>query len=115
MRESHDQKLVGVPPGLQWRVVNEYGWDSVDSFSNSSTTRAMFCQDRRQLGSIQWAQRATYWDLDIQSGLGENRMTLIKPFVNLQKAGVKVAYRSDWPVAPLDPFLALMVGVVRSR
>jgi predicted amidohydrolase YtcJ len=42
-------------------------------------------------------------------------MELVKPFANLQKAGVKVAYGSDWPVAPLDPFLALMVGVVRSR
>jgi hypothetical protein len=43
MRESHDRKFVGVRPGLQWRVVNEYGWDSADSFSNCFTVRSIFC------------------------------------------------------------------------
>jgi predicted amidohydrolase YtcJ len=42
-------------------------------------------------------------------------MKSVEPFADLQKAGAKVAYVSDRPVAPLDPFLALKFGVVGFR
>jgi predicted amidohydrolase YtcJ len=39
-------------------------------------------------------------------------MRLIELFGDLQKAGAKVAYGNNWPVDPLDPFLALTIPVV---
>ena len=38
----------------------------------------------------------------------------MEPFGSIHNAGGRIAYGSDWPVDPLDPFLALKVGVTRS-
>lgn len=62
--------------------------------------------------SFQWAQRATYWDPDTLSGLGDSRMALVEPFGSLRDAGANIVYGSDWPVDPLDPMLSLKIGVV---
>jgi predicted amidohydrolase YtcJ len=38
----------------------------------------------------------------------------MEPSGSIARAGGRVAYGSDWPVDPLDEFLALKVGVTRS-
>ncbi|KAK1917769.1 hypothetical protein P3342_000484 [Pyrenophora teres f. teres] len=46
--------------------------------------------------------------------LGTDRMNLVEGCGHLNNAGALIAYGSDWPVDPLDPFLALAIGVTRS-
>jgi predicted amidohydrolase YtcJ len=41
-------------------------------------------------------------------------MARLEPHAHIISAGVLVAFGSDWPVEPLDTFLALKVGVTRS-
>jgi predicted amidohydrolase YtcJ len=38
----------------------------------------------------------------------------MEPSGSIARAGGRVAYGSDWPVDPLDEFLALKIGVTRS-
>ncbi|KAM0326094.1 hypothetical protein ACHAQA_006687 [Verticillium albo-atrum] len=64
--------------------------------------------------SYQWAQKATYWNELTQLTLGAERMSRVQPHSQLISAGGLVAFGSDWPVDPLDTFLALKVGVTRN-
>ncbi|KAH7325406.1 amidohydrolase 3 [Rhizoctonia solani] len=68
----------------------------------------------RVIMSYQWAQPSTSWNNDTRSSLTSTRMELAEPFQPITDAGTNVIYGSDWPVDPLDPFLALKVGVTRS-
>ncbi|CAA7271688.1 unnamed protein product [Cyclocybe aegerita] len=63
--------------------------------------------------SYQWAQRATYWNEPTQRSLGPARMGAVEPHAVLAEAGTNIVYGSDWPVDPLDPFLALKIAVTR--
>jgi predicted amidohydrolase YtcJ len=66
------------------------------------------------IASYQWAQKATYWAGDNTLALGAGRrMSDAESAGLLQDAGALVVYGSDWPVDPLDPFLALSIGVLR--
>ncbi|CCO33919.1 hypothetical protein BN14_08006 [Rhizoctonia solani AG-1 IB] len=64
----------------------------------------------RAIMSYQWAQPGTTWNNDTRSSLTSKRIELAEPFKPITDAGSKVVYGSDWPVDPLDPFLALKVG-----
>ena len=66
------------------------------------------------IASYQWAQKATYWAGDNAKVLGPDRMEIVEGNGHLNNAGALIAYGSDWPVDPLDPFLALAIGVTRS-
>lgn len=45
--------------------------------------------------------------------IGEQRLQGTYAFNSLLKAGVKVSFGSDWPVAPLDPRLGIQAAVLR--
>ena len=45
--------------------------------------------------------------------IGESRCASSYAFKSLSDAGAKVAFGSDWPVAPLDPFVGLDAAVTR--
>ncbi|KAK7422453.1 hypothetical protein QQZ08_009505 [Neonectria magnoliae] len=64
--------------------------------------------------SYQWAQKATYWNEPSRLTLGPERMARTEPHTGILSAGGLLVYGSDWPVDPLDAFLALKVGVTRS-
>jgi predicted amidohydrolase YtcJ len=64
--------------------------------------------------SFQWAQQAPYSMGDTHDHLGTERFARMEPFGSIHNAGGRVAYGSDWPVDPLDTFLALKVAVTRA-
>jgi hypothetical protein len=64
--------------------------------------------------SFQWAQQAPSTVDGTSDHLGPARFARMEPSGSIARAGGRVAYGSDWPVDPLDEFLALKVGVTRS-
>lgn len=64
--------------------------------------------------SYQWAQQAPSTVDGTSDHLGAARFARMEPSGSIVNAGGRVAFGSDWPVDPLDEFLALKVGVTRS-
>ncbi|VVN03210.1 amidohydrolase [Pseudomonas fluorescens] len=64
--------------------------------------------------SFQWAQQAPSTIDGTSDHLGAERFGRMEPSGSIARAGGRVAFGSDWPVDPLDEFLALKVGVTRS-
>ncbi len=64
--------------------------------------------------SFQWAQQAPSTVDGTNEHLGAERFARMEPSGSISRAGGRVAYGSDWPVDPLDEFLALKIGVTRS-
>ncbi|WP_177452419.1 amidohydrolase [Pseudomonas sp. Irchel s3a18] len=64
--------------------------------------------------SFQWAQQAPSTVDGTNEHLGAERFARMEPSGSINRAGGRVAYGSDWPVDPLDEFLALKIGVTRS-
>jgi predicted amidohydrolase YtcJ len=64
--------------------------------------------------SFQWAQQAPSTVDGTSDHLGAERFARMEPSGSIARAGGRVAYGSDWPVDPLDEFLALKIGVTRS-
>lgn len=64
--------------------------------------------------SFQWAQQAPSTVDGTSDHLGAARFARMEPSGSIARAGGRIAYGSDWPVDPLDEFLALKVGVTRS-
>ena len=64
--------------------------------------------------SFQWAQQAPSTVDGTNEHLGPARFARMEPSGSIARAGGRVAYGSDWPVDPLDEFLALKIGVTRS-
>ncbi|MVW89237.1 amidohydrolase [Pseudomonas sp. PB101] len=64
--------------------------------------------------SFQWAQQAPSTIDGTSDHLGAERFERMEPSGSIAHAGGRVAFGSDWPVDPLDEFLALKVGVTRS-
>lgn len=64
--------------------------------------------------SFQWAQQAPSTVDGTSEHLGAVRFARMEPSGSIARAGGRVSYGSDWPVDPLDEFLALKVGVTRS-
>jgi predicted amidohydrolase YtcJ len=64
--------------------------------------------------SFQWAQQEPSTVDGTSDHLGPARFARMEPSGSISRAGGRVAFGSDWPVDPLDEFLALKVGVTRS-
>ncbi|KOX99084.1 amidohydrolase [Pseudomonas nunensis] len=64
--------------------------------------------------SFQWAQQAPSTVDGTSDHLGAARFARMEPSGSIARAGGRIAYGSDWPVDPLDEFLALKIGVTRS-
>jgi predicted amidohydrolase YtcJ len=64
--------------------------------------------------SFQWAQQAPSTIDGTSDHLGAERFERMEPSGSIAHTGGRVAFGSDWPVDPLDEFLALKVGVTRS-
>ncbi|KAK4214618.1 amidohydrolase ytcj-like protein [Rhypophila decipiens] len=64
--------------------------------------------------SFQWAQLSSFYVPDTFNALGEYRHDKLQCHPQIEAAGRPVVYGSDWPIDPLDEFLALKVGVTRS-
>ncbi|WP_177409015.1 amidohydrolase [Pseudomonas sp. R37(2017)] len=64
--------------------------------------------------SFQWGQQAPFTVDGTSDHLGAERFERMEPSGSIAHAGGRVAFGSDWPVDPLDEFLALKVGVTRS-
>ena len=64
--------------------------------------------------SFQWAQQAPSTVDGTNEHLGPARFARMEPSGSIANAGGRIAYGSDWPVDPLDEFLALKIGVTRS-
>ncbi|KAI9148334.1 amidohydrolase 3 [Paramyrothecium foliicola] len=62
--------------------------------------------------SYQWAQLGPMWTETLQS-LGEYRLDNLDAYARIEEAGRPPVYGSDWPVDPLDVWLALKTGVTR--
>jgi predicted amidohydrolase YtcJ len=64
--------------------------------------------------SFQWEKQAPDTVDNLEKYLGPVRFKLVEPAGFLADAGVRIAYGSDWPVDPLDEWLALKVGITRT-
>jgi hypothetical protein len=63
--------------------------------------------------SFQWEKRAGD-TLGLTNYFGPERMRILEPAGFLAAAGARIVFGSDWPVDPLDEWLALKVGVTRT-
>jgi len=64
--------------------------------------------------SFQWAKPAPDTVGALRDYLGPARYALVEPQALLLDAGARIAYGSDWPVDPLNPWFALKVAVTRT-
>ena len=64
--------------------------------------------------SFQWEKKAPDTVDNLEKYLGPVRYKLVEPAGFLADAGARIAYGSDWPVDPLDEWLALKVGITRT-
>ncbi|KAH7013992.1 amidohydrolase family-domain-containing protein [Ilyonectria destructans] len=62
--------------------------------------------------SYQWSQLSPMWTETLQS-FGEYRLDNVAAYARIEEAGRPPVYGSDWPVDPLDVWLALKTGVTR--
>jgi predicted amidohydrolase YtcJ len=63
--------------------------------------------------SFQWQRPAADTWEGSKDVLGAKRFEIIEPAGYLHNAGAKIVFGSDWPVDPLDEWLALQIGVTR--
>jgi predicted amidohydrolase YtcJ len=63
--------------------------------------------------SFQWEKPAGDTVDAVRDSLGPQRAALVEPAGWLAEKGARIAYGSDWPVDPLNEWLALQVGVTR--
>lgn len=61
--------------------------------------------------SFQWAQLSSFWIPNTFNSMGSERHDKLEAFGTIAKYGRPIVYGSDWPIDPLDEFLALKVGV----
>lgn len=64
--------------------------------------------------SFQWAQLSSFYIPSTFASLGDYRLPNLQAYAQIEKAGRPVTYGSDWPIDPLDVFLALKVAVTRA-
>lgn len=64
--------------------------------------------------SFQWQKQAPDTIDNLEQYLGPARFKMVEPAGFLAAAGARIAYGSDWPVDPLNEWLALQVGVTRT-
>ncbi|KAH5557394.1 hypothetical protein HBI25_134920 [Parastagonospora nodorum] len=63
--------------------------------------------------SFQWSQLSSFYVPSTFESLADYRLKNLQAYAQIEKAGRPVVYGSDWPIDPLDEFLALKVGVTR--
>ncbi|KAK1852106.1 amidohydrolase 3 [Colletotrichum chrysophilum] len=61
----------------------------------------------------QFSQLAPMWIPDTFNSIGEYRMGNLDAYAHIEEAGRPTVHGSDWPVDPLDVWLALKAGVTR--
>lgn len=64
--------------------------------------------------SFQWAQLSSFYIPSTFASLADYRLNNLQAYAQIEKAGRPVVYGSDWPIDPLDEFLALKVAVTRA-
>jgi predicted amidohydrolase YtcJ len=64
--------------------------------------------------SYQWAQLSSFYLPDTFKTLADYRLDNLQAHPQIENAGRPIVYGSDWPIDPLDEFLALKVAVTRS-
>ncbi|KAK8103307.1 amidohydrolase family-domain-containing protein [Apiospora sp. TS-2023a] len=64
--------------------------------------------------SFQWAQLSSFYIPSTFATLGDYRRGNLQAHRRIEEAGRPIVYGSDWPIDPLDEFLALKVAVTRS-
>ncbi|KAK8098688.1 uncharacterized protein PG998_011929 [Apiospora kogelbergensis] len=64
--------------------------------------------------SFQWAQLSSFYIPSTFSSLGDYRKGNLQAHRRIEEAGRPIVYGSDWPIDPLDEFLALKVAVTRT-
>ncbi len=65
--------------------------------------------------SLQWGKPAPDTIDGAREYLGPARFKYLEPAAFLARTGARIAYGSDWPVDPLDEWLALRIGVTREN
>ncbi|KAK8023241.1 amidohydrolase family-domain-containing protein [Apiospora marii] len=64
--------------------------------------------------SFQWAQLSSFYIPSTFATLGDYRRGNLQAHRRIEEVGRPIVYGSDWPIDPLDEFLALKVAVTRS-
>ncbi|KAH7139748.1 amidohydrolase family-domain-containing protein [Dactylonectria estremocensis] len=64
--------------------------------------------------SYQWSQLSSFYIPSTFKAMGDDRLDNLQSWAQFEKAGRPLVYGSDWPIDPLDEFLALKVAVTRS-
>ncbi|KAL8347839.1 hypothetical protein RB601_002857 [Gaeumannomyces tritici] len=65
--------------------------------------------------SFQWSQPSSFYLPDNWRSLGKERFeNRLQAYREIVDAGRPITYGSDWPIDPLDEFLALKIGATRS-
>ncbi|KAF5543302.1 amidohydrolase [Fusarium mexicanum] len=64
--------------------------------------------------SFQWSQASSVWLPNGVKSMGPRRSHYMEAFGELAKFGSAIVYGSDWPIDPLDEWLAIKAGVTRS-
>ncbi len=64
--------------------------------------------------SFQWEKPAPDTVDNLEKYLGPDRYKRVEPAAFLAEAGARIAYGSDWPVDPLNEWLALKVAITRT-
>ncbi|GAA4477343.1 amidohydrolase [Gluconacetobacter asukensis] len=65
--------------------------------------------------SFQWEKQAPDTTEGVLPYIGPGRAPYLEPASQMEKAGARITYGSDWPVDPLDEWFALKVGVTRTN
>ncbi|KAK0613537.1 amidohydrolase family-domain-containing protein [Immersiella caudata] len=64
--------------------------------------------------SYQWTQLSSFYIPNTFKTLADYRLDNLQAYPQIENAGRPIVYGSDWPIDPLDEFLALKVAVTRS-
>lgn len=65
--------------------------------------------------SFQWEKQAPDITEGVLPYIGPHRAPYLEPASQLEKAGARITYDSDWPADPLDEWFALKVGATRTH
>ncbi|KAI8721505.1 Amidohydro-3 domain-containing protein [Fusarium sp. LHS14.1] len=64
--------------------------------------------------SFQWSQASSVWLPNGLKSMGPVRSNYLEAWGHIAAFGSRIVYGSDWPIDPLDEWLAIKAGVTRS-
>ncbi|KAJ4180530.1 hypothetical protein NW755_011627 [Fusarium falciforme] len=64
--------------------------------------------------SFQWSQASSVWLPNGLKSMGPVRSNYLEAWGHIAAFGARIIYGSDWPIDPLDEWLAIKAGVTRS-